>query len=103
MSFDTIGGIPDGYILSVRIPFSFLNFETNPARFYEKPVPVRGSEETGSEESSAELSTLSGIGEAATIGFTALVSDVDDPTHANETTVQATSTIEAGNPSTFGT
>ncbi|MDP4198740.1 MAG: hypothetical protein Q8922_02095 [Bacteroidota bacterium] len=98
MTFDTDRGVVSGYTLSLRIPFTFLNFETNPARFYEKPIPVHGTEETGE-----ELATLGGIGDAATLGFTALVSDVDDPAHPNEVTVQATSKYEAGNPSTFGT
>lgn len=98
MTYDTEKGGVVGYTLSARIPFSYLNLETNPARFYEKPVPVHGSDETG-----VELSTLAGIGDAATLGFTALVYDVDDPMHPNEVTVQATSQYEAGNPSTFGT
>jgi hypothetical protein len=98
MTYDTERSTPTGYILSVRIPFSFLNFETNPARFYEHPMPPSGSNETG-----AELATLAGIGDAATLGFTALIYDVDDTQHANEVTLEATSQYEQGNPSTFGT
>ncbi len=40
---------------------------------------------------------------AATLGFTALVYDIDDPSHPNEVTIQATSKYEEGNPATFGT
>lgn len=98
MSFDAEGGTTSGYVLNIRIPFSFLNFETNPARFYERPVPTQGPPETG-----AELAAMAGIGDAATIGFTALIYDVDDAQHSNEVTVQATSRYEDGNPSTFGT
>ena len=50
------------------------------------------------------LATVSESGpEAATVGFTALVYDVDDPTRANEVSVLGTSKYLEGNPSTLGT
>ncbi len=97
MSYDTGGGVVNGYRLTLRIPFSFLGFETNPERAYETPLQL------GSAEDSSELPTSASITNAATLGFTALVYDVDDPAHPNEVTIQATSKYEAGNPATFGT
>ena len=100
MRYDTANGVVNGYALSVRIPFSFLGFETNPARFYETHSPAG---RRGDEQNTEGNSEISGIGDAATLGFTAIVYDVDDPTHPNETTVEATSKYEEGNPSTLGT
>lgn len=99
MSIDTMNGATSGYTLSLRIPFSFLNFETNPARSYETPLPQHALDEGTTEGSVA----LAGIGEAATLGFTTLVYDIDDPAHPNEVTIEATSKYEPGNPSSFGT
>src|SRR5207245_5971142 len=81
MSYDTADGVVNGYRMTLRIPFTFFGFETNPARFYE----MRGPSHTGEETS--DLSTYGGIGEAATLGFTALVYDVDDPSRPNEVTL----------------
>ena len=45
MRFDTTNGVVSGYRLSVRIPFAYLGFETNPARSYETHVgPVRNTD-----------------------------------------------------------
>ncbi|HWF43906.1 MAG TPA: hypothetical protein VG537_04615, partial [Candidatus Kapabacteria bacterium] len=96
MSYDTAGGVVSGYTLRLRIPFTFLGFETNPAKLYEKPPVSFSGEPTAPEQQN-------GIGEAATLGFTALVYDVDDPARPNEVTVQATSKYQQSNPSTFGT
>lgn len=97
MTYDTGKGVVNGYRLTVRIPFSFLGFETNPEHAYETPIKATSSEDT------SELSSSASITNAATLGFTALVYDVDDPAHANEVTVLGTSKFEAGNPSTLGT
>jgi len=98
MEYDTNGGnAVNGYRLTLKIPFSFLGFETNPEHAYETPVPIASKEET------SDLAATASITDAATLGFTALVYDVDDPARPNEVTVQATSHYEAGNPSTFGT
>lgn len=97
MEYDTTNNAVNGYRLTLRIPFSFLGFEVNPEHAYETPVPV-----SASHEESSTIPTAS-ITNAATLGFTALVYDVDDPAHPNEVTVQATSHYEEGNPSTFGT
>jgi hypothetical protein len=101
MSYDTANGVVNGYALSVRIPFAFLGFETNPARSYETHVAVRGTDEQA--DAGSESTTAGGIGDAATLGFTAVVYDVDDASRPNEVTAQATSKFEEGNPSTFGT
>jgi len=93
----TMHGVVNGYRLTLRIPFAFLGFESNPEHAYETPVP------TGSNEVASNLSATASITNAATLGFTALVYDVDDPARPNEATIQATSEYEAGNPSTFGT
>lgn len=97
MEYDTLNNATDGYRLTLRIPFSFLGFETNPEHYYETPVPVST---TSDEATSAPTASITN---AATLGFTALVYDVDDPARPNELTVQATSHYEAGNPSSFGT
>lgn len=97
MTYDTANGVVNGYKLTVRIPFSFLGFESNPEQSYETPVQFKTGEE------SSDISSSATITNAATLGFTALVYDVDDPTHPNEVTVQATSKYEEGNPATFGT
>jgi hypothetical protein len=97
MAYDTSNGVVNGYRLTLRIPFTFFGFETNPARLYETRVPSHTGEET------SDLSIYGGIGEAATLGFTALAYDVDDAARTNEVTMQATSKYEQGNPSSFGT
>ena len=97
MEYDTAAGIVNGYRLTLKIPFTFLGFESNPEHAYETPVPI------GANEGNHGLAGTASITNAATLGFTALVYDVDDPAHPNEVTVQATSKYKAGNPSTFGT
>ena len=97
MEYDTANGVVNGYRLTLRIPFTFLGFESNPEHAYETPVPI------SAKEGSSEIAATASITDAATLGFTALVYDVDDPARPNEATVQATSKYEAGNPSTFGT
>ncbi|MFI5202423.1 MAG: hypothetical protein ACHQNE_08545 [Candidatus Kapaibacterium sp.] len=100
MEYDTDGGnAVNGYQLTLKIPFSFLGFETNPEHAYETPVPIASNEPAAP----VDLAATASITNAATLGFTALVYDVDDPARPNEVTVQATSHYEAGNPSTFGT
>jgi hypothetical protein len=96
MDYDTANGVVNGYKLTVRIPFSFLGFESNPEQSYEMPFAKSGEE-------SSDISSTASITDAATLGFTALVYDVDDPAHPNEVTVEATSKYEAGNPASFGT
>ncbi len=97
MDYDTAAsGVVNGYRLTLRIPYTFLGFESNPERAYETPVPIFKGEET-------TAGATASITDAATLGFTGIVYDVDDPAHANEVTVQATSKYEAGNPSSFGT
>jgi hypothetical protein len=98
MSYDTNGGgAVNGYRVTLRIPFAFLGFETNPEHAYETPIPF------GSQEDSSVLISSASITNAATLGFTALVYDVDDPSHPNEVTIQGTSKYEEGNPATLGT
>ena len=97
LTYDIAGNVMNGYTVRLRIPFTFLGFETNPAKLYETHPSVAGGEEQAAPEQQ------NGIGEAATLGFTALVYDVDDPARPNEVTVEATSKYEQGNPSTFGT
>ncbi|HZK76881.1 MAG TPA: hypothetical protein VFD13_08245, partial [Candidatus Kapabacteria bacterium] len=99
MAYDTSGGAVNGYRLTLKIPFAFLGFESNPEHAYETPVPI-GSKES---DAAGNLSATASITNAATLGFTALVYDVDDPARPNEVTTQATSQYAAGNPSTFGT
>ncbi len=100
MQYDTDGGnAVNGYRLTLKIPFAFLGFETNPEHAYETPVPIASKEFAAA----GNLGATASITNAATLGFTALVYDVDDPARPNEVTVQATSQYQAGNPSTFGT
>ncbi len=98
MEYDTAAnGAADGYRLTLRIPFAFLGLETNPEHAYETPVPVNTSELNSGETPTASIT------DAATLGFTALVYDIDNPTQPGDVKVQATSQYQAGNPSTFGT
>ncbi len=97
MSYDTGGGVVNGYRLTLRIPFAFLGFETNPEHAYETPIPSTAIEDT------AGLTLHASITNAATLGFTALVYDIDDASRPTEVTIQATSKYEEGNPATFGT
>ncbi|HEX5317179.1 MAG TPA: hypothetical protein VFX22_11065 [Candidatus Kapabacteria bacterium] len=97
MEYDTGRAVVDGYRLTLKIPFTFFGFESNPEHAYETPVPI------GSKEETSDLASTASISNAATLGFTALIYDVDDPARPNEVTTQATSQYEAGNPSTFGT
>jgi hypothetical protein len=96
MSYDTGAGVVNGYHLTLRIPFSFLGFETNPEHAYETPVHFASQEDTSA------LTSMAGVINAATLGFTALVYDVDDPSHPNEVTIQGTSKYEEGNPASLG-
>ena len=97
MSYDTANGVVNGYRLTIRIPFTFLGFESNPEHSYETPIHF------DAQEDSAGLTSSATITNAATLGFTALVYDIDDLSHPDEVTVQATSKYEEGNPATFGT
>jgi len=103
MNYDTANGVVNGYTVSIRIPFTYLGFESNPARFYETHVAALPGAQEEQSALGAESVTAGGIGEAATLGFTAIVYDVDDASRPNEVTAQATSKYEEGNPSTFGT
>jgi hypothetical protein len=97
MSYDTGRGVVNGYRLTLRIPFAFLGFETNPEHAYETPVQFAVPDD------SSILTTSASITNAATLGFTAIVYDIDDPSHPNEVTTEATSKYEEGNPASFGT
>jgi hypothetical protein len=103
MTFDTNRGLVQGYTLRLKIPFAFLNLETNPAKFYETVATTRDNAEATNGSSARTDELLNGTGEVATLGFTAVVYDVDDPQRATESTAQATSTYREGNPATFGT
>ncbi|HEY3876610.1 MAG TPA: hypothetical protein VGM92_14130 [Candidatus Kapabacteria bacterium] len=96
MAYDTGHSVVTGYRLTLRIPFSFLGFESNPEHAYETPVHFNSEDTSG-------VTSSGTINNAATLGCTALVYDVDDASHPNEVTVEATSKFEEGNPSTFGT
>ncbi len=97
MAYDTDRGVVNGYRLTLRIPFAFLGFETNPEHAYETPVSF------ASQDDSSDMTSNASITNAATLGFTALVYDVDDFAHPNEVTIQGTSKYEEGNPATLGT
>lgn len=114
MTFDTATtganrGLVEGYTLRVKIPFAFLNLETNPAKFYEtvrtngRPTTADDAESSAANGTGVRSELLNGTGEVATLGFTAILYDVDDPLRATEATAQATSTYREGNPATFGT
>ena len=93
LTYDTANSVVNGYTVRLRIPFTFLGFETNPAKLYETHPAIAGGEQIPEQQN--------GIGEAATLGFTALIYDVDE--RSDEVSVEATSKYEQGNPSTFGT
>lgn len=107
MAFDTVNGLVKGYTMRARIPFTFLGFEANPLL----SLDLRPSKTTTSASATNANATASSTNENGTrndddqlsLGFTALVYDVDDPSRPGEVTVQATSEYKKADPSTFGT
>lgn len=91
---DTMDGRFRGYTIRARIPWEFLGFESNPVSLYEtrSPVAANQSEEVEIREE-----------DSPTLGFTAVVSDVDDPHRPAEQTVQATSRFRESDPTSLGT
>ncbi|HET9135833.1 MAG TPA: sugar-binding protein [Candidatus Kapabacteria bacterium] len=97
---DTAHGVVNGYTLKARIPFAYLGYESNPISIYE----LHAMENQFDESAKKKKATESNLDkrEYPTIGFTAVVTDLDDPNHPDEVTQQATSDFHPENPSTFG-
>ena len=96
---DTANGVVTGYTLKVRIPIAFLGLETNPVTAFEN----RASEMMfDNEESKNNKRERKEDLEFPYIGFTAVVQDVDNPSHPEEVTVQATSNFRQNDPTSFG-
>ncbi|HYM20383.1 MAG TPA: sugar-binding protein [Candidatus Kapabacteria bacterium] len=101
VSRDTSNGVVSGYTLKARIPFVYLGFEGNPTGSYE----TRSAEQMFSDQPSKKKkgdNSLLADDERPIIGFTAVISDVDDPNHPDEITMQATSNFNPDDPTTFG-
>ncbi len=97
---DTTNGVVTGYTLKVRIPFAFLGFESNPITAFEN----RSSEMMFDEEQSKTSNKKDRKEdlEFPFIGFTAVVHDIDNPSHPEEVTMQATSNFRQNDPTSFG-
>ncbi|MEO6939302.1 MAG: hypothetical protein ABI444_04065 [Candidatus Kapaibacterium sp.] len=99
---DSTDASQTGYTLRVRIPFAFLGFETNPVHTYERTGADPFVNETDTTVA-PKTAALSNLEELPSIGFTAVVYDIDDASRPEEVTVQATSNFKPGDPSTMGT
>ncbi len=97
---DTAGGIVTGYTLKVRIPLGFLGFESNPVTAYENRASemMFDSEDSKNSNKKDRKQDL----EFPFIGFTAVVCDIDNPSHPEEVTMQATSNFRQNDPTSFG-
>ncbi len=98
---DTADGVVSGYTLKARIPFTYLGYESNPITAYENRLA-----ESQFGDGTTKKKTIDEVtpdhNDFPIIGFTTVVTDVDDPTHPEEITEQATSDFRSDNPSTFG-
>ncbi len=97
---DTSNGVVSGYTLRARIPFAYLGIESNPINTYETHMAEAQFDEKNPKKKPGDI-LLEHL-DYPTIGFTAVVNDLDDPTHPDEITQQATSDFKPENPSTFG-
>src|SRR5205085_1053959 len=95
---DTADGVVNGYTIKARIPFTYLGFENNPIGAYE----LHAMEAQFDENSKKKKENVLDHSPYPTIGFTAVVNDLDDPNHPEEITQQATSDFNPQNPLTFG-
>ncbi|MFI5263660.1 MAG: hypothetical protein ACHQM6_03995 [Candidatus Kapaibacterium sp.] len=97
---DTAKGIVTGYTLKVRIPFAFLGFESNPVTAFENRASemMFDSEDSKTSNKKDRKQDL----EFPFIGFTAVVLDIDNPSHPEEVTMQATSNFRQNDPTSFG-
>ncbi len=103
MTYDTVdGGRVTGYTLRARIPFAFFGYETNPVNAYERGGP-RGEASIDSSTQPTGGLDRSELEDAPSMGFTAIVYDVDDAAHPQEVKSQATSNFKINDPSTLGT
>ncbi|MEP7233672.1 MAG: hypothetical protein ABI778_00120 [Ignavibacteriota bacterium] len=97
---DTANGIVTGYTLKARIPFAFLGFESNPVTAFENRASEmmfdREESKTGNKKDRKEDL------EYPFLGFTAVVNDIDNPSHPEEVTMQATSNLRQNDPTSFG-
>jgi hypothetical protein len=102
MTLDTLqGGRVSGYTLRARIPFGFFGYESNPVNIYERGGP-RGESSMDSSSQSNGLDR-SELEDAPSMGFTAIVYDIDDPSRPLEFKTQATSNFKINDPSSLGT
>ncbi|MEI8135643.1 MAG: hypothetical protein WCH46_11335 [bacterium] len=98
---DTTSGLVSGYTIKARIPFAFLGYESNPVTAFEN----RASEmmfETKDAKSQKNAKVQPEEIQPPKIGFTAIVYDIDNPKHPEETTIQATSNFRTDDPTSFG-
>lgn len=97
---DTTNGIVTGYTLKVRIPFIFLGFESNPVTAFEN----RSSEMMfdNDEQKNGNKKDRKEDLEFPFMGFTAVVNDIDNPSHPEELTMQSTSNFRPNDPTSYG-
>jgi hypothetical protein len=99
---DTANGKVNGYTMKVRIPFTFLGFETNPIGAYENRALENMFDDTKADIQKKRQRTVNDYADYPRFGFTAVVSDVDNPSMPDEITQQATSDFKPNDPSTYG-
>jgi hypothetical protein len=99
---DTAGGIVIGYTLKARIPFAFLGFESNPVTAYENRASEMMFEKDADSKNAKKKEEAPEELEFPHFGFTAVVHDIDNPSHPEEETQQATSNFRQDDPTSFG-
>lgn len=98
---DTMNGVVSGYTLKVRIPFAFLGFEVNPINAFENRASELITEKNESSKGATRIEMKDDV-DFPFIGFTAVVHDIDNPSHPEDVTLQATSNFRENDPTSFG-
>jgi hypothetical protein len=101
-SRDTTNGIVTGYTLKVRIPFAFFGFEANPVTAYENRASEMMFEKDDSGKNGKNKKEQKDDLQFPHMGFSAVVHDIDNPSHPEEVTLQATSNFRQDDPTSFG-
>ncbi len=98
---DTANGIVIGYTLKVRIPFAFLGFESNPITAFENRSSEMMFDNNESAKKNNKIDRKEDL-QFPFFGFTTVVYDIDNPSHPEEVTMQATSNFRQNDPTSFG-
>ena len=98
---DTADGVVNGYTLKVRIPFTFLGFESNPVTAYENRASEMMFEKDELKDAKTKKEQKEDF-DFPCMGFTAVIYDIDNPSHPEDVTVMATSNFRQDDPTSFG-